>query len=227
MRAVFGVRAWRSPVDRELDATLGWRPVANLSLERDLPGFGHVRHSTTQDGFRVFGDPATTRLKVLVVGDSFKEAATVSDGETYYERLGRARPDIEIFAIGAGGYGTLQEYLLLDRWVDVIRPGLILVQAHPNDVVNNSHALESRSTTDNNQMTRPYWEDGRVVPRFPENAAWGPLYNLAILEKYYLFHDDQAARWFDAYWRRSQDDPDGLAAVFGKSARPSLAQDGD
>ena len=179
IRVVFGVRAWRSPVDRELDVTLGWRPVANLSLERDLPGFGRVRHSTTRDGFRVYGDPATTKLKIFVLGDSFTEAATVSDGETYYERLRRARPDVEIFAIGAGGYGTLQEYLLLDRWVDAIRPDLILLQAHPNDVVNNSHALESRSTTDNNQMTRPYWEDGRVVSRFPENAAWGPLYNLA------------------------------------------------
>lgn len=179
LRVVFGVRAWRSPVDREPDTVLGWRPVANLSLDRDMPGFGRVRYSTTRDGFRLFGDPASTKLKVLVLGDSFTEAATVPDGETYYERLGRANPDIEIFAIGGGGYGTLQEYLMLDRWVDTIRPGLVLVQTHPNDLVNNSHALESRSTTDNNQMTRPYWEDGRVVSRFPENVAWGPLYNLA------------------------------------------------
>jgi hypothetical protein len=28
-------------------------------------------------------------------------------------------------------------------------------------------------------MTRPYWENGRVVLRFPENETWGPLYNLA------------------------------------------------
>jgi hypothetical protein len=127
----------------------------------------------------VFGDPATPKPKVLVLGDSFTEAVMVSDGATYYHRLAAARPDIEVFAIGAGGYGTLQEYLLLDEWVDVIRPDLVLLQLHPNDLINNSHALESRSTTNNNQMTRPYWEDGRVVERFPENASWGPIYNLA------------------------------------------------
>jgi hypothetical protein len=114
-----------------------------------------------------------------VLGDSFTEASMVSDGETYFHRLAAARPDLEVFAIGGGGYGTLQEYLLLDAWADLIRPDLVLLQLHPNDLVNNSHALESRSTTNNNQMTRPYWEQGRVVARFPENPGWGPLYNLA------------------------------------------------
>jgi hypothetical protein len=179
LRLVFSLQSWAQPVDRQIDDTLGWRPVANLTLEREMPGFGRVRYSTTRGGFRVFGDPSSTKTKVLVLGDSFTEAATVSDGETYYERLGRLGADLEIFAIGGGGYGTLQEYLLLDQWADTIRPNLVIVQMHPNDLINNSHALESKSTTDNNQMTRPYWEAGRVVSRFPENASWGPLYNLA------------------------------------------------
>jgi len=118
-------------------------------------------------------------VKVLVLGDSFTEGENVSSGETYYEQLSRLRPDLEIFGIGGGGYGTLQEYLLLDEAVDEIKPAMVLVQMHPNDLINNSHALESRSTTDNNQLTRPYWENGRVVLKFPENPAWGPLYNLA------------------------------------------------
>lgn len=176
-----GLRVWSAaiPRDRELAAGLGWRPVANLSLDSEVPGFGRVRYHTVANGFRLYGDPATTKIKVLVLGDSFTEAAMVSDGETYYERLAAARPDLEMFAIGGGGYGTLQEYMLLDESVDAIRPDLVLLQLHPNDLINNSHALESRSTTNNNQMTRPYWEDGRVVQRFPENPRWGLLYNLA------------------------------------------------
>src|SRR6185295_5844886 len=42
----------------------------------------------------------------------------------------------------------------------------------------------------------------------------GPYYNLAILEKYYLFDDAKAARWFGAYWDRSRADPDSLYGVF-------------
>ena len=179
LRLVFAVRSWITPQSRQVVGQIGWRPVANLLVERDLPAFGHVRYQTTRDGFRVYGDPASLKKKVLVVGDSFTEGETVSAGETYYEQLGRLRPDLEIFGIGGGGYGTLQEYLLLDQSVDEIKPAMVLVQMHPNDLINNSHALESRSTTDNNQLTRPYWENGRVISKFPENPSWGPLYNLA------------------------------------------------
>jgi hypothetical protein len=179
------VRAWfhlgpgHASQEREIVPGIGWQPVGNAVVDVDLPGFGRVHYRTFAGGFRLFGDRHTTKPKVLVLGDSFTEAPMVSDGETYYHRLAAARPDIEVFAIGGGGYGTLQEYLLLDAWVDTIRPDLVLLQLHPNDLLNNSHALESRSTTNNNQMTRPYWEHGQVVARFPENPGWGPLYNLA------------------------------------------------
>ena len=179
LRLVFAVRSWTAPESRRLAGVIGWRPVANLLVERDLPAFGHVRYQTTRDGFRMYGNPSSSKVKVLVLGDSFTEGGTVSSGETYYEQLSRLRPDLEIFGIGGGGYGTLQEYLLLDEAVDEIKPALVVVQMHPNDLINNSHALESRSTSDNNQLTRPYWENGRVVSKFPENPSWGPLYNLA------------------------------------------------
>jgi hypothetical protein len=178
LRVWFGLRESFVPAGRETAARIGWRTLPNFSQDTDMPGFGRVRYSTTRGGFRVFGDPGTDNTKVLVLGDSYTEAHTVSDGETYYHRLAAARPDLEIFAAGSGGYGTLQEYMLLDEWADVIQPDVVLLQLHPNDLINNSHALESRSTTNNNQMVRPYWEHGRVVERFPENAAWGPLYNL-------------------------------------------------
>ena len=51
----------------------------------------------------------------------------------------------------------------------------------------------------------------------------GPYYNLAILEKYYLFDDARAARWFGAYWDRSRDDPDSLYGVFHTGEPKKLA----
>ncbi|MEO6222699.1 MAG: SGNH/GDSL hydrolase family protein [Vicinamibacterales bacterium] len=177
-RLWFSVSAWLAPPDRVIATGIGWRPVENVSMDREVPGFGRVRYHTVHGGFRLFGDPHTSKLKVLAIGDSFTEAVMVSDGEAYYHRLAAARPDLEVFAIGAGGFGTLQEYMLLDQVVDTVRPDLILLQMHPNDLINNSHALESRSTTNNNQMTRPYWEQGKIVPRFPENREWGAVYRL-------------------------------------------------
>lgn len=54
----------------------------------------------------------------------------------------------------------------------------------------------------------------------------GPYYNLAILEKFYLFEDREAARWFQAYRQRSNADPDSLAGVFEGAQKP-VAQKGN
>ena len=48
----------------------------------------------------------------------------------------------------------------------------------------------------------------------------GPYYNLAILEKFYLFEDQEAARWYQAYRKRSHADPDSLAGVFEGPQKP-------
>ena len=53
----------------------------------------------------------------------------------------------------------------------------------------------------------------------------GPYYNLAILEKYYLFDDEAAARWLEAYRSRSSQDPDSLFGALQKR-EPKLAEEG-
>jgi tetratricopeptide (TPR) repeat protein len=59
-----------------------------------------------------------------------------------------------------------------------------------------------------------------AIDRDPKLA--GPYYNLAILEKFYLFDDKAAGRWFSAYRERSTADPDSLRAVFDANERPNL-----
>jgi tetratricopeptide (TPR) repeat protein len=48
----------------------------------------------------------------------------------------------------------------------------------------------------------------------------GPYYNLAILDRFYRFDDASAAKWYEQYAQRSQDDPDGLAQLFGAAGKP-------
>jgi tetratricopeptide (TPR) repeat protein len=54
----------------------------------------------------------------------------------------------------------------------------------------------------------------------------GPYYNLAILEKFYVFDETAAAEWFRQYRARSLDDPDGLFEVFGE-AGSHASREGD
>jgi hypothetical protein len=120
------------------------------------------------------GDPSSLRSKILVVGDSFTTPGFVKVPEMYYSQLGRLL-DVEIFAYGAGGYGTLQESMVLERYLSKVRPDLVLLQVHNNDFINNSWELERASYFNNNLLTRPYLLDGVITYKFPtrfSGARW-------------------------------------------------------
>jgi len=154
------------------DAELGWRPNGNLSAERalvDASGTAYrARVTTERDGFRRFPD-ANGRPRVLIIGDSFTHAVEVGDEHADWAVFARRHPDHAVFAIGGGGYGTLQEALLLERVGPRVRPDIVIWQFCDNDLTNNLFEAERRSVLHNNLTRRPYWEDA-IVYRNP--APW-------------------------------------------------------
>jgi hypothetical protein len=159
-----------SPV--ALDPRLGWRATPDYRFEgerRNADGSSYsVRISQDKNGFRLFGTLDSGRPKVFVVGDSFTQAVEVSNDKAYYASLGDA---FEVFAHGGGGYGSLQEFMILDQFFDLIKPDLIIWQYSTNDLVNNLPELERASTINNNGLLRPYWVAGRVVHVLPKSSA--------------------------------------------------------
>ncbi|WP_156955665.1 hypothetical protein [Solidesulfovibrio alcoholivorans] len=161
---------WDMPGLYQDDPVLGWRV---------RPGYKAMRQSkdcagqpvtidmhTAAMGFRDFGDLTASR-KLLVVGDSFTLNRDVSDGQTYTAVLGNLL-GCAVFAAGGGGYGSLQEALLLEESLPRIDPDVILVQLHINDVINNDYELERQSVINNNYHARPYLsKDGSIVMATP------------------------------------------------------------
>ena len=154
----FGMHNPVSPIT--LDDRLGWIATKDFKLRGenvDAAGRRYVVNvNQNSEGFRLFGNrKVKDKKKVLFIGDSFTQAVQVSDNKTYYGLLKDALP-IEVFAYGAGGYGNLQEYLILDRYVDVIQPDAVVWQLCSNDFINNHYELEYESRRNNNGMMRPY-----------------------------------------------------------------------
>jgi hypothetical protein len=154
------------------DARLGWRPNGNLRIERslrDASGTAYrARVTTDGTGFRRVADGGE-RPRILFIGDSFTHAVEVGDDRAYYAIFARHYPDYAVFAIGAGGYGTLQEALLLEQVGPRVQPDIVIWQLCDNDLTNNLFESERRSVRHNSLMPRPYWE-GAVVYRNP--APW-------------------------------------------------------
>jgi lysophospholipase L1-like esterase len=175
------IRAWHfykntfsgqmNPKVIALDDVQGWLPVKNYRYRGELLDAGGERYpvdiGTNADGYRTFGDMQPgDRKKVLFLGDSFTHAMQVSDDKTYYGLLQEAL-GIEAFAFGVDGYGTLQEYLLLNSIMDDLRPDIVVLQFCPNDFINNLYDLELQSAHNNNGLRRPYLVDGEVVYKTP------------------------------------------------------------
>ncbi len=141
------------------DSELGWKAAENYYFKgniKDAKGQPYLLElSTDANGFRRYDDINSTKKKILFIGDSFSHAIEVSNDKTYYHVLGDSL-DAAVFAYGCGGYGTLQEWMVLEKYFDRIDPDMVVLQFCSNDFINNSYELESNSFFNNSRLTGPY-----------------------------------------------------------------------
>src|SRR5262245_17600376 len=118
------------------DSELGWFPVANSASTR-TPGHRLLRYNSL--GLRdIEFDPQLNRT-ILFLGDSLVWGYVVEDAERFTDLLRPQLPGFAIVNAGITGYGTDQEYLLLGRLWERIKPDVVvLVVCVDNDRRDNS-----------------------------------------------------------------------------------------
>ncbi|MFC1814908.1 SGNH/GDSL hydrolase family protein [Thermodesulfobacteriota bacterium] len=173
---------------------LGWVTTPHLKEKSrssvDFGGQKYVKkYETFRHGFRAWGDVSRTKTKIFFLGDSFTLAADVSNENTYYSVFKIHMPeDIEVFAYGGGGYGNLQEYFIIDLFIDEIQPNILVLQFCSNDFGNNSYEYEKNSIV-LNQTIRPYLNnDGKIIYRYSE---WHPYPFLLKYSRLFALIDRQ------------------------------------
>ena len=150
------------------DDELGWAPIPGVEGTYAVEGRTFLRINA--EGFRdeeqALAKPEAT-LRIAVLGDSFTEAREVPLEETYWKVMERRLADcaisqergVEVLNFGVNGYGTAQEYLVLEAHVWKYRPDIVLLAVFTgNDVWNNSRALDGHEH-------RPYFvlSDGALM----------------------------------------------------------------
>lgn len=165
----------------EKDAKLGWKPKENYDFEgvmKDFKGQEYpLKLTTTANGFRQFATLSKDTLpSILFIGDSYVQSVEVSDDKTFYALLEDQLP-AKIYAFGMAGYGNLQEYMILDEYLDKIQPDITVVQLCANDFIDNYPPLELASNYKVG-LRRPYLEaDGSIsyqtpIPQIERNIQW-------------------------------------------------------
>ena len=120
------------------DSTLGWKFVSN--------GKGVMAHrgtppnviETNSLGFRDHAPSEKKTKKLMVLGDSFVANIALADKEVFTEIMEDQLEEYDVLNFGVNGYGQVQEYLLLEKWINVIDPDVVMLIIYPqNDFADN------------------------------------------------------------------------------------------
>jgi hypothetical protein len=119
------------------DSVLGWFPIPNsrshFFASRDITVINNSK------GFRGTEQVANEKPGVLFLGDSFVWGYDVEAEERFTEKLQAKHPEWNVLNLGVSGYGTDQEYLLLQKYVGEYRPRVVfLVYSVETDDEDNS-----------------------------------------------------------------------------------------
>jgi len=162
------------------DPELGWLPIANsvgtfagsrtIGIQHNSLGLRDVEHERIE------------RPTVLFVGDSFVWGYDVEASERFTDLLRAELPGIEIVNAGVNGYGTDQEYLLLNRIWSAVRPDVVV--------------LNFTTSNDRNDNTSNMISDGYYKPYLAQAAdgTWRFLGQPAPMSRQVYFTDNPVVR---------------------------------
>ncbi len=169
---------YSAPTWHQPDERLGWilRPGVDGWFRKEGRSFVQVNATGARDRDHRLHKPAGV-YRIAVLGDSFSEAMQVAREQAFWallpERLRACgfQPEkrIEVLNFGVSGYGTAQQYVMLETHAMRYSPDLVLLQfTNGNDVRDNHLALS-------HEKARPFFmlERGGGV-RLDESFAYAP-----------------------------------------------------
>jgi hypothetical protein len=119
------------------DAELGWAPIPSSSSTVTNARTIHVQHNSL--GLRDIEFSPDARPTIMFLGDSFVWGLDAEADERFTDLLRPRIPGHNIVAAGVSGYGTDQEYLLLQRLWPKLKPAVVvLIFCSQNDRLDNS-----------------------------------------------------------------------------------------
>jgi hypothetical protein len=122
----------------QYDPELGWAPTPNSSGQVTTARTIHAQHNSL--GFRDIEYKPDGRPAILFLGDSFVWGVDAEAHERFTDLLRTHVSSHQIVNAGISGFGTDQEYLLLQRIWPTIRPAtVVLIFCTSNDRLDNTY----------------------------------------------------------------------------------------
>ena len=172
------------------DPVIGWKPIEN-KIQKKQPrktfkGESYsVDYQTNELGFRhgnFSSKDSEEKKRIFVVGDSTTGSPFTSDDKAWFSHLEEQLP-YEVFVYAAGGYSTIQEWLVFKKFADQVNPDVLLIQYCTNDVDNDFYDVAMKHIVKSQVLRKPYYIDNRFVK---SNKLNHKIYRF-LFNKSYLF----------------------------------------
>ena len=143
----------------DYDPELGWMPEPGSASTIETFRTTHYKHNSL--GLRDEEFRLDTKPTIMFLGDSFVWGLDSEAEERFTDLLKPRIPDFKILAAGVSGYGTDQEYLLLEKLWPKVKPAVVvLIFCADND------RLDNMTNRRYENYQKPYFEtqpDGSLV----------------------------------------------------------------
>ncbi len=107
------------------DPSLGWFP--REGSQKSFTGFRTVSVNHNRFGFRDHEYQQKDKPRIAFVGDSFVWGFDVEEDERFTNKLQTLIPQWEVLNLGVSGFGTDQEFLLLQQWYSTLQPDIVFL----------------------------------------------------------------------------------------------------
>jgi hypothetical protein len=107
------------------DPELGWFPIPNSHDRLQASRVFSVEHN--RQGFRGPEAAPSNKPVIAFLGDSFVWGYDADAPERFTDKLQASHPEWTVYNLGVSGYGTDQEYLLLQKYFDVFKPKVVFL----------------------------------------------------------------------------------------------------
>lgn len=109
----------------DYDRELGWMPQPGSASTIETFRTTHYRHNSL--GLRDEEFKLDAKPTIMFLGDSFVWGLDSEAEERFSDLLKPRIPDFKILAAGVSGYGTDQEYLLLQKLWPKVKPAVVVL----------------------------------------------------------------------------------------------------
>lgn len=132
--------------------TLGWFPAKNS--KGTFKGIKEVSVRHNSRGFRDEEHQPVENNRMMVLGDSFVWGYDVEEEDRFTEVLDESLDDLDVFNLGVSGYGTDQQWILLQKHFNFYSPNVVfLMYCADND------RLDNRMNLRYQYFYKPYFEE--------------------------------------------------------------------